>query len=232
MDFESCNGLRLRYWFTAGNVVSTRSWAYRGEWYYETWIRDDDGREWRSTGGLLGVAVNRGQRLAFAWCAANGSETGDLVALRNCTTGESRVVSRTIAAEYDRRAYGRWGMLLALIAAAIAWQGGYVADLPAIIAEHWVQSLLALTLSAGAIGFVLSAQFDPDPEREVDQKIQMALAAMEHAWDELQRQDMSGHRNGNGRNGGRSRSVNKAYGQECTASADAKRATMFPLLDA
>lgn len=182
MEFESGNGLRLRYWFTAGDVVSTRSWIYQGQWFHETWIRADDGREWRSTAGLLGLAVNRGQRLAFAWCAANDAAAGDLVAVRNCTTGESRVISQAIATEYDRRAYGRWGMLLALLAACAMGQGGYTDTLPAFIVAHWLPCSLILVMVAGLLGFVLSAQVDPDPEREVDRKIQLALAGMEYAW--------------------------------------------------
>lgn len=182
MEFESGNGVRLRYWCTSGDVVSTRSWIYRGEWFHETWIRADDGREWRSTSGLLGLAVNRGHRLAFAWCAANDAAAGDLVAVRNCTTSESRATSQAIATEYDRRAYGRWGMLLAVLAVCAIGQSGYTAPLPAFVVAHWLPCSLVLVLVAGLLGFVLSAQVDPDPEREVDRKIQLALAGMEYAW--------------------------------------------------
>ncbi|MCZ8074810.1 MAG: hypothetical protein O9341_11840 [Paucibacter sp.] len=207
MNFESGTGLSLHYWFTAGDIINTRSWTYRGRRYCETWIRNTDGREWMTTGDLLGTAVNRGQRLAFAWCAANGAEAGDLVAVRNCTTGQSRVASQSIASEYVRRAYGRWGMLLALLAAVIIWQGDYAAELPPIVSAHWVLSLLALVLTAGLIGFVFSTQVDPDPEREVDQKIQIALAGMEYAWWELQRDAIPKHRNSGGFAQGRNRNA-------------------------
>jgi hypothetical protein len=185
MEFKSINGLRLRLWFTAGEVVTARSWIYRGEWHYETWIRNDDGREWRSSTGLLGIGMNRGQRLAFAWCAANGAENGDLVAVRNCTTGESRATSTAIACEYDRRAYGRWGMLTTALAILMVWQFGYQAKLPFSIADNWLTWCLALVLVTGFIGFILSCSVDPDPNREVDRRIHLALAGMEHAWQEL-----------------------------------------------
>lgn len=193
MEFEPSAGLRLSLWFTAGDVVSTRSWIYRGEWHHETWIRNTDGREWKATSGLLGTSVNRGHRLAFAWCGANGRTIGDLVAVRNCTTTESRVISQSIASLYDRRAYGRWGMLLTLLAAAVVWQGGYAAALPAIVTAHWAITLLVLTLLAGFSGLLFSARINPDPQREVDRKIQLALAGMECAWRGLQREAPPAH---------------------------------------
>lgn len=207
MEFESGTGLSLHYWFTAGDIINTRSWMYRGRWYCETWIRNTDGREWMTTGDLLGTAVNKGQRLAFAWCAANGADAGDLVAVRNCTTGQSRVVSQSLASEYERRAYGRWGVLLVLLAAVIVWQGDYAAELPPLVSAHWSLFLLALVLTAGFIGFVFSTQVDPDPEREVDQKIQLALAGMEYAWRELQRDVIPRQRNGGGGAQGRNRNA-------------------------
>lgn len=232
MEFESGTGLRLSYWFTAGDVVNTRSWMYRGRWYCETWIRNTDGREWKASSDLLGTAVNRGQRLAFAWCAANGAEPGELVAVKNCTTGQSRVISQTIAARYERRAYGRWGMLLVLLAAAFVWRGNYIKDLPAIASAHWFLCLLALTLATGFIGFILSAQVDPDPEREVDRKIQLALAGMEYAWRELQRDALPGHRSRRGGTLPRSRNATNSSRSQGTAFSDEGLAAMPHLLDA
>lgn len=226
MKFDSGTGLSLHYWFTAGDVINTRSWMYRGRWYCETWIRNTDGREWMTTGDLLGTAVNRGQRLAFAWCATNGAEAGDLVAVRNCTTGQSRVVSQSIASEYVRRAYGRWGMLLILLAAVTIWQGDYAAELPPIVSAHWLLSLLALVLTAGFIGFVFSTRVDPDPERQVDQKIQLALTGMEHAWWELQRDAMPGRRNSGRGAQGRNRNAISSSRSQGAARADAQPVPM------
>lgn len=224
MEFRSRSGLRLSLWFTTGDVVNTRSWIYRGEWHYETWIRNTDGREWRATSGLLGTSVNRGHRLALAWCGANGATTGDLVAVRNCTTAESRVIGQAIATKYDRRAYGRWGMLLTLLVAAVIWQGGHAAALPAIVTAHWAPSLLVLTLFVGLIGFLFSKQVDPDPQREVDQKVQLALAGMEYAWRELQREAAPAQRRGRGGPRGRSPSAFDEVGPQRTNSRGGKMA--------
>lgn len=232
MEFELSSGFRLTCWFSAGDVVSTRSWIYRGDWHHETWIRNTDGREWKATGGLLGTAVNRGHRLAFAWCAANGTGPRGLVAVRNCSTGESRVISQAIATEYDRRAYGRWGMLFALVAATAVWQGGYTASLPAVVGDHWVLSLSLLVLTAGVVGFAMGALADPDPERKVDEGIQTALASMEYAWRELRREATPRRRSHRSGAQGLERKVADASGFQRTPDVHDQAATAPKLFQA
>lgn len=187
MDFDSGTGLRLRYWFTTGVVVTSRSWTYRNTRYHKTWIRDGDGREQKFECGLLGVDVNQGQRLALAWCAPNGAASATLVAVRNCTTGEHRVLSQTIAAAYVHRTYWQLGTAFALLLASAIWQGGYVDLLPSWVSSHWVLSLLSLVAGGGIIGSVFGHSPDPDPHREVDRNIHHALKGMEDEWRQLSR---------------------------------------------
>lgn len=182
MEFISRSGNKFNYWFTVGHVIKSRSWIYRRQEYHDIWIRNDDGTEWHSESGLLGLAINPGQRIAFAWCSVDGQPEGMLVAAKNCMTGESRVRSDYIASLFSQRAYGRWLMLGAATGCIVAWQAGLVRYLPAAVQEHPIVTGLSLVIGAGVLGFFASSAHDPDPGREIDTKIQMGLEGMYQAW--------------------------------------------------
>lgn len=189
MEFVTKDGTKFDYWFTAGTVVKARSWIYRQQTHYDIWIRDDDGREWHTEGGLLGVAINHGQRLAFAWCSPAEKSTGKLVAVRNCTTGECRVKSNYLAGSFTEYRYGRWLMLAATAFCLAVWQGGLAHLMPNVVQDHPVLSGLALVAGLGFLGFCVGAARNPDPEGVLDQNIQVGLQAMETAWREQSREE-------------------------------------------
>ena len=66
MNFTSNAGDRFHYWPTVGDVISAKSWIYKGVRRDEIWIRNTDGREWCWSGHPLSVRATRGQRIAFA----------------------------------------------------------------------------------------------------------------------------------------------------------------------
>jgi len=185
LEFVSKTGARAEYWLTAGHVIRARSWIYRGRWHLDIWIRNDDGAEWR-TGSLLGVDVTLGQRIACAWYAANGRQAGDLAAVKNCATGESRVISQDIGLYFDEHRYGRQAAIGALLLAAAIWFGGLMTLFPPVVSANPIAALAILVSSVGLIGFCFSCAANPDHDRVIDQNIQVGLEAMYQAWHQIQ----------------------------------------------
>jgi hypothetical protein len=182
MEFISKSGTRISYWFTVGDVISMKSWTSRGERHHEIWIRNTDGREWVCTELPLGVNLTRGQRIAFAWCAAGDQTDGQLVAVRNCSSGRCKVLSHSIANEVGGYRYGRRAFRWLSLLTATLWGLGCLAG-----ESSWIQRLSVTTMAAGVLGgsllgFLLSRSLDPDPGRVVDRNVQIALAGIEQAW--------------------------------------------------
>jgi hypothetical protein len=199
MKFISKTGIRIDYSFTVGDVISIKSWIYRGERHHEIWFRTTDGREWCRRGLPLGINLTRGQRIAFAWCAVENQENEQLVAVRNCSTGQYNVVSHCMAIElgvhrYGRRAF-RWLGLFAAVFSGLDWLAGPSSWIP-----HVPFAMIAAGVLGGALlGFLFSCSSDPDPERVIDKNVLIALAGIEQAW--VMTRLASNHR------GGRMRSV-------------------------
>ncbi len=182
MEFISKAGIRIRYWFTAGDVISMKSWTYRGERHDEIWIRNTDGREWVCRELPLGVNMTRGQRIAFAWCAARDQTDGQLVAVRNCSSGRYKFLSPCIANQLGVHRYGRRAFRWLSLLASILW------GLGCLVGESsWIQQLSVATMAAGVLGgsllgFLISCSLDPDPERVIDRNVLLGLGGIEQAW--------------------------------------------------
>lgn len=199
MEFISKTGIKINYWITVGDVISMKSWTYRDERHHEIWIRNTDGKEWLCSGLPLGVNLNRGQRIAFAWCAAQNQTDGQLVAARNCSSGVCRVLSDRIATELGLHRYGRRTFRWLSLATATLWGLGYLAGEPSWIQQLSFATMTAGVLSASLLGFLISCSLDPDPERVIDTNVRLALGGIEQAW-VTTRLDP-------GRGGGRMRSI-------------------------
>jgi hypothetical protein len=194
LEFVSPKGLRLSYWFAGGEVITSKSWIYRGRRRHDIWIRFDDGLEWH-TGSLLGVDVTRGQRLAFAFCAPTGSRENELVAVKNCATGESRVLTQEIGQWFDKHHYGLQAAIASLALAAVLWFGGFMELLPAFANMHPVVSLASLVTGASLVGCYFSCTANPDAEGEIDRNIQIGLEGMYQAWHKLNSESKAKDRN-------------------------------------
>ena len=203
MEFVSTKGVRFSYWFTAGEVIKARSWVYRGIWRHDVWVRNDDGTEWHVQDRPLGIQLTRGQRLAFAWCAAKDAQTAKLVAVKNCATGESRAISSCIATSFGLHRYGRAAFIASSALAAVLWFGDFAQLIPAIVGVHPLALLASMVAGTSVIGYFCSCASDPDPGREIDRNVHIALEGMRQAWVEVGGQGNRRHRIGSRRHGGR-----------------------------
>ena len=172
------------YWFTVGDVINVNSWTYRGERRREIWIRNTDGREWSCSGYPLNVSVTRGQRVAFAWCKAQGARDAQLVAVRNCASGVYHVLNDCIAMAVGVHRHGRQAFFWLTALVVLKWAAEYLVGQPGWLPHLSITTSCLVVLGGSALGFAVSCARDPDPERIIDRNVQLGLAGIEYAWNQ------------------------------------------------
>ncbi len=183
MEFKSKDGLVFSYCFTVGEVININSWMQNGDRHHGIWIRDDDGREWYRTGLPLQMNMTKGQRIAFAWCAAPGEDDETLVAVQNCSTGTRRVLSHAIAVSVAVHHFGlRTFCLLATLTAALQVADWFLA-FPDWMPHISLGAMACVVLGGSALGFLASCFKDSDPGRMIDQSVSVALDGIQYGYD-------------------------------------------------
>jgi hypothetical protein len=181
LEFTSKKGDQFCYWLTAAVVIDIRSWTYKGDRYHEVWFRNEDGREWRHEALPLRVPMTKGQQIAFAWCAPSGQARGQMVAVRNLSTGRHNVLCQDIATWF-RPQYGWRAFACVAATAGVLLLTQFMDSLPAWLPAISVSASTIAAVASALAGFLYSCTQDPDPCREIDSAVQVELEAMQLGW--------------------------------------------------